>query len=311
MKNLKIIKNRSDIGAGTRGSDIGIDALEIAAINSNNDFFNHYPFVDVVTHNESIYNKVKQNFAKRINYVVEQCERLSEVTLRELKNNFFPLIISGDHSSSIGTIAGICSAFPKKNLGVIWIDAHADLHSPYTSPSGNVHGMAVAAAMNLDNIKNSSNRVDEKTLKSWKNLKNINNSITKISPSNFIYFGLRSYEDSEKKIIQENKINCYSVDGIRQRGIDVCVNEALKQLDNVEIIYISFDVDSLDCDLISKGTGTPVSKGFDSDEIIKILKNLILSGKVISLEISEINPLLDNRGNKMAETVFKIIDSLF
>ena len=125
---LKIIKNRSDIGAGTRGSDMGIDALEIAAINKENDFFNRHPFIDVPTHNETIYDKVNNTFAKRINFVVEQCQR-GRGDQYGFTPKHFPLIISGDHSSALGSLAGIKTAFPNKTIGAIWIDAHADLHS--------------------------------------------------------------------------------------------------------------------------------------------------------------------------------------
>lgn len=137
--NIKLIKNRSDIGAGTRGSDMGIDAMEIAAINQENDFFNRYEFVDVPTHNESVYNKVHNSFAKRIGHVLEQCSWVHKVVKTTLRNHYFPLVLSGDHSSALGTISGIKAAFPDKTLGVVWIDAHADLHSPFTSPSGNIH----------------------------------------------------------------------------------------------------------------------------------------------------------------------------
>ena len=112
MNAIRILKNRSDIGAGTRGSDMGIDALEIAAINSGHDFFNRHPFIDIPTHNETVYDKVKNTTAKRINFVAAQCERLKLATKQALKEGFFPLILSGDHSSALGSLAGIKSAFP-------------------------------------------------------------------------------------------------------------------------------------------------------------------------------------------------------
>jgi len=149
---LKIIKNRSDIGAGTRGADLGIDALEIAAINADSDFFNRHPFVDVETHNETIYNKVQNSTAKRIHFVAAQCERLKKSIVSTMQSDFFPLVLSGDHSSALGTMAGIKSLAPSKQLGVIWIDAHADIHSPYSTPSGNIHGMPLAAALAQDHL---------------------------------------------------------------------------------------------------------------------------------------------------------------
>ncbi len=187
--NIKIIKNRSDIGAGTRGSDMGIDAIEIAAINQNNDFFHRYSFVDVITHNESIYHKNTNNFAKRIEHVKEQCQRVSDAVKETITSGNFPIVLSGDHSSALGTMSGIKAANPDKTIGVIWIDAHADLHSPYTSPSGNIHGMPLAAAMNLDNIAAKINEPSEITAQQWNELKNIGITGPKIVPAHLVYFG--------------------------------------------------------------------------------------------------------------------------
>ena len=308
---LKIIKNRSDIGAGTRGSDMGIDALEIAAINCENDFFNRHPFIDVPTHNETIYDKVNNTFAKRIHFVAEQCERVCEVTAMVMQQKHFPLVISGDHSSALGTLAGIKTAFPEKTIGAIWIDAHADLHTPLSSPSGNVHGMPLAAALGHDNEKYAINTVEKDTAESWSQIKSLGGSAPKLKPSHLIYFGLRSTEEAEDQTIAEHDIRSYPVHEVRHRSISTCVAEALNKLADVDLIYITFDVDSLDCDLISKGTGTPVSKGFDAQEVTELIQGFISSGKVCSLEVCEINPLLDEKGNKMAETAFDIIDQIF
>ena len=308
---LKIIKNRSDIGAGTRGSDMGIDALEIAAINAENDFFNRHPFIDVPTHNETIYDKVNNTFAKRINFVAEQCERVCEVTAMVLQQKHFPLVLSGDHSSALGTLAGIKTAFPDKTLGVIWIDAHADLHAPLSSPSGNVHGMPLAAALGYDNEKYAVNTIGENTAESWNQLKTLGGEGPKLKPEHLIYFGLRSTEAAEDNTIEEHKIRHYPVHEVRHRSVQSCVNEALEKLAAVDLIYITFDVDGLDCDLISRGTGTPVSKGFDPAEVIEIIQGFLASKKVACLEVCEINPLLDEKGNKMAETAFTIVNTLF
>ena len=311
MKPLKIIKNRSDIGAGSRGSDLGIDALEIAAINASNDFFNRHPYVDVPTHNESIYDKVNHTFAKRINFVAEQCERVAEVTRMVLHQKHFPLVISGDHSSAMGTIAGIKQSFPEKTLGIVWIDAHADLHTPLSSPSGNVHGMPLAGVLALDNAKYGVNKIGEATARSWERLKNLGVKGAKMATEHLIYFGVRDTEEAEDKVMEECAIRNYPVHEVRHRSVERCVAEAIEQLKEVDLIYITFDVDSLDCDLISKGTGTPVSKGFDPQEVIAIIQALLATGKVAALEVCEINPLLDEKGNKMAETAFEVMDQLF
>lgn len=307
---IKIIKNRSDLGAGTRGSDMGIDAIEIAAINENNDFFNKYDFEDVETENESVYNKVKNSFAKRIKSVHDQCYRLSNAVKNTIEEGYFPLVISGDHSSALGTISGIKAAHPNKRLGVVWIDAHADLHSPYTSPSGNIHGMPLAAAIADDNLDCRINEVAEETELYWTAMKNIGVEGQKVQPSDIVYFGVRDTEDPENKQIEKFNIKNYMVHEVRYRGLNVCVNEALERLKACDMIYISFDVDSMDCDLISYGTGTPVPKGFDQHEIIEIINSLLDSGKVATVEFVEVNPLLDFKGNKMAETAFEVLNNV-
>lgn len=310
MKEIKIVKNRSDIGAGTRGADIGIDAIEIAAINANNDYFIRFPYVDVDTDNETVYNKVKALFAKRITHVREQCQRVSDVVNETLRDGFFPVVLSGDHSSALGTISGIKAAYPDKRLGVVWIDAHADLNSPYTSPSGNVHGMPLAAALGIDNIESRINEVYPETEKEWNALKNIGVKGPKLAPQDLVFFAVRDTEKAEIDLMAKKDIKNYMVHELRFRGFDVCLEEALERMSACDMIYISFDVDSLDCDLVSHGTGTPVSKGLDPTEVETIINKLIDSGKVVCLEVTEVNPLLDHKGNKMGETAFEILDSV-
>ena len=307
---IKIIKNRSDIGAGTRGSDMGIDAIEIAAINNKNNYFSNYQFKDLETENESIYNKVTNSFGKRIKHVHDQCVRLSDAVKSTLEENNFPLVISGDHSSALGTISGIKAANPDKKLGVIWIDAHADLHSPYTSPSGNIHGMPLAAALANDNLDCQINDVIGDTKTYWESMKNIGVQGAKVVANDVVYFGVRDTEEPEDRQISALGIKNYMVHEVRYRGLEVCVSEALEKLKNCDHIYISFDVDSMDCDMISYGTGTPVAKGFDQHEIIAIINQIVRSNKVAAVEFVEVNPLLDFKGNRMAEVAFEVLDNV-
>jgi len=310
QKVIKIIKNRSDIGAGTRGSDMGIDAIEIAAINKNSEYFNEYEFEDVKTHNESIYDKYRSSVAKRIEHVVEQCTRVNNAVKKSLTNNYFPIVLSGDHSSALGTISGIKAAYPEQTVGVIWIDAHADLHSPYTTPSGNIHGMPLAAVLGDDNLDCQVNDVAKDTQEHWDEMKNIGIDGPKVLAENLVYFGVRDTEEAEDKQIEKLHIRNYKVDEVRYRGLETCVDEALAKLSHCDVLYISFDVDSMDCDLISFGTGTPVSRGFDQYEIIDIINQIIQSKKVVCIEVVEVNPLLDTKGNKMAETAFQVLEAI-
>ena len=327
MKKIKIIKNRSDLGAGTRGSDMGIDAIEIAAINKmydqngkrkkfdkqkmdGFDYFNRYEYKDVETINEAVYNKQRNKKALRIEHVLKVCKNLSKDVKDAIKENYFPIVLSGDHSSALGTISGIKMANPNVRLGVIWIDAHADVHSPYTTPSGNIHGMPLSAALADNNLDRQINDVEEDTAKLWKEMQNIGGFSPKIVASDLVYFGVRDTEEPEDFFIEKNNIKNYKVAEVRYRGLEICLNETLNSLKNCDQIYISLDVDSMDCDLISKGTGTPVSKGFDEKEIISIINIIVESKKVVCLEIVEVNPLLDNKGNKMAETAFEILNEV-
>lgn len=310
MKEIKLIKNRSDIGAGTRGSDMGVDAIEIAAINQENDYFNRYEFEDVITENESIYNKVNNSFGKQIGSVFNQCKRLSNHVKVNLQEGRFPLVLSGDHSSALGTISGVKAAYPNKRVGVVWIDAHGDLHTPYTSPSGNIHGMPLGAAINDDNLDCQINDIDRETAEYWDRMKNIGIPGQKILPEDVVFFGVRDTEEPEDKQIEKYGIKNYMVAEVRYRGLETCVNEALDDLADCDVIYVSFDVDAMDCDMISYGTGTPVPKGFDQHEIIAIINKLLNSQKVVCVEFVEVNPLLDLKGNKMAETAFEVLDEV-
>jgi arginase len=309
-KAIKIIKNRSDIGAGTRGSDLGIDAIEIAAINKNSEFFNEYEYEDVKTHNESIYDKYRSSVAKRIEHVVQQCHRVCHSVKNNLEDNYFPIVLSGDHSSALGTISGIKAAYPNQTLGVIWIDAHADLHSPFTTPSGNIHGMPIAAALGEDNLNYQVNAVAADIQEHWTKMKNIGIEGPKFKADDLVYFGVRDTEEAEDAVIDKLNIRNYKVDEIRYRGLETCVDEAIVKLADCDILYLSFDVDSMDCDLISFGTGTPVSRGFDQYEIIAIINQIVSTKKVVCIELVEVNPLLDTKGNKMAETAFQVLEAI-
>ncbi|QBQ41743.1 arginase [Sphingobacterium psychroaquaticum] len=307
-RSIELIKNRSDIGAGTRGADLGIDAMEIAAINKGSLFFKQFPHVDVPTRNETVYENNPSPYAKHIKEIYQQCKHLSFAVETSLSKGSFPVVFSGDHSSGIGTVSGISAAFPEKVIGIIWIDAHADIHSPYTTPSGNMHGMPLAAVLGLDNLQDRINDVDPETQKYWEKLKALGKSESKLDPGHLIYFGVRDTEIPEDNLIADLGIKNFKVDEVRQRGIQACIDESFSRLKDCDFIYVSFDVDSMDSDLVSEGTGTPVPKGFEPTEIIQLLDGFLINEKVLCLEIVEVNPLLDKQGNKMAEIAFDIVE---
>jgi len=141
-------------------------------------------------------------------------------------------------------------------------------------------------------------------------MKNIGGISPKLLHEDLVYFGVRDTEEPEDYNISKNGIKNYKVAEVRHRGMEVCLKETLDRLSKCDVIYISFDVDSMDCDLISKGTGTPVSKGFDQHEVKQIINGIIKSEKVVCIEFVEINPCLDNKGNKMAETAFEVLEDI-
>ena len=183
-------------------------------------------------------------------------------------------------------------AKPKNRLGVIWIDAHADLHSPYTTPSGNMHGMPLATALVEDNIENQVHYPDEKTVTLWNQLKNIGKITPKIRPEDIVFIALRDFEKEEEHIIKKYNIKVNTVQEVRRKGVENVVRQTLMHLSNCDDIYVSFDVDCLDSS-ISRGTGTPVSNGLREREAEDMLASLMQNHKICCFEITEVNPTLD------------------
>ena len=310
MNSIQLIENCSEIGAGTRGASMGIDALRIASLNLESDYFTKYPSSKIKDRNELLYEKVSTPSAKRIQGIIEVYEAMMNKLSECYSNNKFPVVLAADHSSAGGTIAGIRKQFPEKRIGVIWIDAHGDLHSPYTSPTGNVHGMPLAVSLNEDNLDCKIREVEEETQQHWSALKNMGGTAPKVLVEDLVFFGVRDTEHPEDQLMERNGIKNYSVQECRDKGIENVAKEALERLNCCEIIYISFDVDSMDCDEVSYGTGTPVKNGFFPKEAESLINSLIESQKIVCFEMVEINPTLDNKGNFMAETSFQILESV-
>jgi arginase len=305
MRNIKLIEVKSEIGAGTRGASLGVDAIKIAALDYMSSFFVNFPSQIVETENRLLYEPIESPYAKRIKGINTMYERVSEAVSSTIKSGVFPIVLAGDHSTAGGTIAGLKMAKPKLELGVIWVDAHADLHTPYTTPSGNMHGMPLATALAEDNIENQMHHPDEQTIKYWDFLKNIGKIHPKIKPENIVYIALRDYEKEEEAIIKQNNIKVITVAEIRKKGVMHAVRQTLLHLSNCDQIYLSFDVDSLDS-AISRGTGTPVINGLKEREAEDLVATLMQNHKICCLEITEVNPTLDKE-NLMAEIAFNIL----
>ncbi len=305
MKNIKLIEIPSEIGAGTRGASLGIEAIKVAALDYMSNFFVHFPSQKVEEENKLLYEPIYSPYAKRMHGVVTMYERISKAVSESINENFFPVILSGDHSSAGGTIAGIKMAKPKSKLGVIWIDAHADLHTPYTTPSGNIHGMPMAISIGEDNIECKVHDLDEKTTKQWEQLKSMGKINPKVLPEDVVFISLRDFEKEEKNLIDKYGMKVITTAEVRRTGAESVCRKALRHLSDCTDIYISFDVDSLDSS-ISRGTGTPVSNGLKEREVEDLISKFMQNRKICCFEITEVNPTLDKE-NLMAEIAFNIL----
>ncbi len=305
MKNIKLIEITSELGAGTRGASLGVDAIKIAALDFMSNFFVHFPSEKVETENNLLFEPIKSPYAKRIGGVLNVYDKLSKAVSESIKGNFFPVVLSGDHSSAGGTIAGIKIAKPKSKLGVIWIDAHADLHTPFTTPTGNMHGMPLSTAIAEDNKDCLVHEVDEKTTAQWEQLKNIGKISPKILPEDIVFISLRDFEKEEKHLIEKYGIKVITTAEVRRNGAESVSRKALRHLSDCTDIYVSFDVDSLDSS-ISRGTGTPVSNGLREREAEDLISKFMQNRKICCFEITEVNPTLDKE-NLMAEIAFNIL----
>ncbi len=304
---IKIIQVKSEIGAGTRGASLGVEAIKIASLDLKSDFFRTYESVEVENVNELLFNSAEHVYAKFIDGVLIMEERVCLEVYEQIFDDYFPMIMAGDHSTAYGTIAGIKKASPKKRLGVVWIDAHADLHSPYTTPSGNMHGMTLAMACDIDNLECKINDPKGETIEYWEQIMNVGIPGAKIYPEDLVFVSMRDMEKPENYLINKYGIPNFTAEEVKRLGPAAVAQEVLKYLDHCDQIYVSFDVDSMDS-RISLGTGTPVPNGLTVDEAKTLNVELAKSPKLCAWEIAEVNPTLDTQ-NSMAESAFEIMEA--
>ncbi|MDX5405240.1 MAG: arginase, partial [Bacteroidota bacterium] len=254
---VRLISVMSELGAGTRGASLGLEAMRAASYSVDPDFFKKYSPLTVKNENDLLQKHVDNIYGKRIRGVLKMYRKISASIAGVMEEGEFPLVISGDHSNAGGTIAGIKEAFPDLRLGVVWIDAHADLHSPYTSPSGNMHGMPLATALGMDNTEKQINPPKDMTTRTWNKLKG---DPPRVLPEDLVFIGVRSTEDPEDHIIQKFHIPNFPTQQLRTEGVKSILQKVQEHLSNCDMVYVSFDVDSMD-PTVSRGTGTPVDGG--------------------------------------------------
>lgn len=293
---IHIIGVPMDLGAGRRGVDMGPSAIRIAGVAEKLRTLGH-----VVTDEGDIpikppeLQKIRNDKLRYLPEIVRACTLLSGKIEKVISAGGFPLVLGGDHSIAIGSIAGISALCrkQKKRMGVLWIDAHGDLNTPETTPSGNIHGMPLAVSLGLGAIE----------------LTSIGGDFKKIAPQDVALIATRDLDDGERKLIKQQGLNIFTMEEIDKHGMSVVMARALRKLKDVDHLHVSLDLDAVDPQ-VSPGVGTPVKGGLNYREAHLIMETLNESGIMSSLEMVEVNPILDNR-NQSAEFAVELIQSGF
>ncbi|NLI67278.1 MAG: arginase [Bacilli bacterium] len=287
-KEIAVIGVPMDLGQTRRGVDMGPSAIRYAGIIERlqklgyivHDLGNiHVPR----SKNGTVENKEQK--LRNLNEVAQVNEELAKKVDEQVTLGRFPLVLGGDHSIAIGTIAGVSRHY--KNLGVIWYDAHGDINTEETTPSGNIHGMPLAVSLGLGHER----------------LTNILNQKPKIKPENVVLIGIRDLDEGEKQLLRQLKIKVYTMHEIDRLGMPQVMEETIAYLKKrTDGVHVSFDLDGID-PKDSPGVGTPVVGGLTYRESHLALEMLSEADIVTSAEFVEVNPMLDERSKTANLTV--------
>ncbi|NNM66739.1 MAG: arginase [Spirochaetales bacterium] len=286
-----------DFGANLRGVDMGPTALRRAGLKEALVRLGHTVEEEPRLLRVAIAEHAQPGdpSVRFLDVITQGCRRLAEHVEQACTDGSFPLVLGGDHSIAVGTLAGL-SAFHKKkkhSWGTLWIDAHADFNTPETSPSGNVHGMSLAASCGWGHPA----------------LKDLYSRGRKLDPANAVVLGARNLDPGEKENLKKAGVKVLTMADIDREGIAAIADQALRYLaGRVDEIHVSFDVDSLDPET-APGVGTPVPGGMTFRELHLLMETLSASGRVTSAEVVEVNPVLDVR-NQTARVAVAMIESL-
>ena len=232
--------------------------------------------------------------AKYLREIYHVCNRLRMRIVRALEAGELPIVLGGDHSMAIGTISGISEFYRARRepIGVIWVDAHADMNTPESSPSGNIHGMPLAVALGMGAPE----------------LTGLGGFAPKVRREHVAVIGLRNLDRQEKEIVNDSGIHAYTMRDLDEHGMRVVMADAIKKVTgDTAGFHLSFDLDSLD-PAIAPGVATPVRGGIDWREGHLLMEMASDTGKMLGLEIAELNPVLDHK-NQTAETAVELICS--
>lgn len=291
MKNVTIIGVPIDLGAGQRGVDMGPSAIRHALLTERLQAMGK-----VVDDRGNIHVPISVNrdneFMKHREEVLQVCRELADEVFQIYIEDSFPLILGGDHSLAIGSIAGLAKDEPE--LGVIWIDAHADFNSVESSPSGNIHGMPLAISCGIGDPE----------------FVNIGGYGPKLDPRRVVIVAARSLDNGEIMLLRKHGVKVYTMEDIELYGIQAVMQESMEYLaNNCKSLHVSFDMDSIDPSE-APGTGTPVRGGLTYREAHFVMKYIASTNLMTSMDLVEVNPILDDQ-NRTAELAVELIESAF
>lgn len=292
-KKIGLIGFPMDLGADRRGVDMGPSAIRYANLEEKleNLGYNVTDFGDIDIQILET-QKIKNPKLKYLPEIAKTSKILAKKVEALLTKNYFPLILGGDHATAIGTIAGIANYCNKRKetLGIIWIDAHADMNTENTTPSGNVHGMPLAIALGIGDRK----------------LTHLNGFSPKVKKENVALIGIRDVDYKEAQTIKKQNLNVYTMTEVDKMGIHRIIAKVLNDFKNtVDHIHISFDMDGIDPDY-AMGVGTPVPGGLTYRESQLLMEMVADCGCMNSLEMLEVNPILDTQ-NRTAYLATELI----
>jgi arginase len=278
-----------DLGQDRRGVDMGPSAIRYASLNGALEDLG-YPVTDLGNVATPIPETVvEREDTDNVGAIRDVCEEVARGAIRMISDGIFPIFLGGDHSISIGTVSGVAKAAGR--TGLLWLDAHADFNTPETSPSGNVHGMPLATL----------------TGRGYPELANLGGG-TAVRAEDVAILGLRSVDRDEREFLAEAGVNVYTMKDVDAYGIARVVRSALKDLSHLNRAHLSFDLDVVDPE-VAPGVGTPVRGGLTYREAHLVMELINEAAMVTSLDVVEINPILDSR-NGTAELAVELVESL-
>lgn len=280
-----------DFGASRHGSDMGPSAIRLAGIKQRLESLGHHTerYFSPMQISPQEYEEIGNPKAKYLRAIVQANNQLATEVEKAVLQDGFPLILGGDHSIALGSIAGLSAAYQKKGLklGVLYVDAHGDFNTAETSPSGNIHGECMAA--------NCGYGLPELT--------NLYFDGRKLDPKNLCYVGLRSIDQEERILMKEAGVTAFTMSDIDRLGICEVVKHVLRFFRRrVDALHISFDMDCLD-PMYAPGTGYQLPAGMTNREALFLMEEMAGCGLVRSAEIVEVNPVLDVRNQTAALAV--------